>query len=149
MLKFSWHQFNELSTEQLYKVLALRSDIFVVEQNCIYLDPDGKDLYALHLLGIENQQLVAYIRLFLPTDVENYIVFGRVVTARSARSKGYGKLLMQEMVKYCDINYPNTLIKCSAQHYLLEFYESFGFKSYGEIYQEDDIPHIAMERKVF
>lgn len=146
MIQFTWHTFSELTVEQLYAALILRSDIFVVEQNCVYLDPDGKDRQALHLLGMEEDTLAAYIRLFPPTDIENYIVFGRVVTARTARSKGYGKQLLQEMLNYCDSHYPGVEIKCSAQYYLKRFYESFGFVAYGEIYDEDGIPHIAMNR---
>lgn len=146
MIHFKWYKFSELTVEQLYSVLSLRADIFVVEQHCHYLDPDGKDLFAIHLLGMDNDSLAAYIRLFPPSDIQNYIVFGRVVTARTARNKGYGKKLMQELVNYCDINFPGITIKCSAQHYLKKFYESFGFKAYGDIYDEDGIPHIAMEK---
>ncbi|MEO8400164.1 MAG: GNAT family N-acetyltransferase [Gammaproteobacteria bacterium] len=147
MLTFNWYNFSELTTQQLYNVLALRSEIFVVEQHCAYLDPDGKDIFALHLLGMENDALAAYIRVFPPNDIENYIVFGRVVTARSARSKGYGKMLIQELVSYCQIHFPNTNIKCSAQLYLKKFYEDFGFRTYGEMYDEDGIPHIAMQKE--
>ncbi len=146
MIKFDWYKFSELTIHQLYAVLILRSDIFVVEQHCPYLDPDGKDIFALHLLGMEKDLLVTYIRLFPPTDIENYIVFGRVGTARSARNKGYGKRSMQELLTYCDANFPGISIKCSAQHYLKQFYEGFGFKVYGQIYEEDSIPHIAMQR---
>lgn len=146
MLNFNWYKFSELTVEQLYSVLALRSDIFVVEQRCPYLDPDGKDIFALHLLGMQEGSLVAYLRLFPPTDIENYLVFGRIVIAKSARTQGYGKRLMQELLNYCDTHFPNTCIKCSAQHYLKKFYEGFGFKAYGEVYEEDGIPHLAMQR---
>ncbi len=146
MINFNWYKFSELTVEQLYACLALRADIFVVEQKCPYLDPDGKDIFALHLLGMENDSLAAYIRLFPPTDIENYIIFGRVITARSARNKGYGKKLIQELLNYCETNFPSVGIKCSAQYYLKKFYEGFGFKTYGEIYEEDGIPHIAMQK---
>lgn len=86
MLKFNWYKFHDLTPEQLYAFLILRSDTFVVEQHCPYLDPDGKDIFALHLIGTEKNSLVAYARLFPPTDTANYIEFGRVVTARSARN---------------------------------------------------------------
>lgn len=145
MIDFSWYKFSELTAEQIYAALALRAEIFVVDQNCVYLDPDGKDRVALHLFGEENHSLVAYMRLFLPTEMNNYIVFGRVVTARSARTKGYGKKLIQNLLAYCNKHYPGINIKCSAQYYLKKFYEGFGFKAYGEIYQEDGIPHIAMQ----
>lgn len=146
MINFNCYKFSELTVEQIYAVLRLRADVFVVEQHCVYLDPDGKDFFALHLLGMENDSLVAYLRLFPPVDIENYVTFGRVVTARTTRNKGYGKKLIQELLTYCDANFPNISIKCSAQHYLQKFYEGFGFKAYGDVYQEDGIPHIAMQR---
>lgn len=146
MIKFKWSEFAKLSVDNLYQLLKLRSEVFVVEQACVFLDLDDQDQVAIHLLGIEDKQVVAYLRVFEPNDVENYIVFGRVVTARSARSKGYGKQLIQELVDYCDKHFPRVEIKCSAQHYLLKFYQSFGFKEYGEVYMEDNIPHIAMRR---
>lgn len=148
MIHFYWYKFSDLTVKQLYEVLALRAEIFVVEQHCPYLDPDGKDFFSMHLLGLEKNSLVAYLRLFLPTEIENYIAFGRVVTAKSARSKGYGKELIRELLIHCDSNYPGVRIKCSAQNYLKKFYEGFGFKTYGEIYEEDGIPHIAMERNL-
>lgn len=146
MIHFNWYNFSELSTQQLYALLFLRSNIFIVEQNCAYADIDGKDAHAMHLLGVEQDTLVSYLRLFPPTDTEHYVRFGRIVTEKSARTKGYGKKLMEEMLKYCDSNYPGIGIKCSAQRYLTRFYEHFGFKTYGEPYDEDGIPHIEMRR---
>jgi ElaA protein len=146
MINFTWHTFAELTTAQLYAILALRADIFIVEQNCVFLDADGKDFFAQHLLGMTQGKLVAYLRLFPPTDIENYLVFGRIVTARSARHQGYGKQLMQELLQYCATHFPNTHLQCSAQYYLKKFYESFGFQAYGDTYLEDNIPHIAMKR---
>jgi len=146
MVDFNWYSFQELTTQQLYSILALRSEIFVVDQHCPYLDPDGKDIFALHLLGMENNSLVAYIRLFPPKEIENYIVFGRVATNKSVRNKGYGKKSMQELLTYCDKHFPGSTIQCSAQYYLKKFYESFGFVAYGEMYEEDTIPHIAMKK---
>src|ERR1700733_2533241 len=116
MMHFQWYTFSELPVDQLYSVLALRADVFITEQNCAYLDPDGKDIFALHLLGVADGQLAAYCRLFLPTDKESNIVFGRVVTARFARKKGYGKLLIPELLEYCDMHFKSRTIACSAQH---------------------------------
>ena len=147
MIHFQWHPFSELSVEQLYALLKLRAEIFVVDQNCAYLDPDGKDPFALHLLGTDESGLAAYLRVFPPTEIENYIVFGRVVTAKRARAQGFGKHMLQEFFRYCDIHYPNVTVQCSAQYYLKKFYESFGLKAYGEVYQEDNIPHIAMRKE--
>lgn len=146
MIHFNWYNFSELTTQQLYEVLFLRSNIFIVEQNCAYTDIDGKDPSALHLLGMEENSLQSYLRLFPPTDLVNYVIFGRIVTKKSARSKGYGKLLMEELLHYCDANYPGISIKCSAQKYLTRFYEHFGFKTYGDSYEEDGISHIEMRR---
>lgn len=148
MTQFIWKNFSDLTNDELYDLLALRSDIFVVEQHCAYLDPDDKDKYALHLLGKDNQKLVAYLRLFLPNDIENYLVFGRVVTSREARGQGQGKAMMSELVNYCEKHYPDIQIKCSAQNYLRNFYESFGFKTYTDVYDEDGIPHVGMKRGV-
>lgn len=147
MVHFSWHAFSELTVEQLYAVLMLRSEVFVLEQQCAYLDPDGRDHVALHLLGIDGKSLVAYLRLFLPTESQSALIFGRVVTAKSARANGYGKKLMAELLTYCDTHYPDKYIKCSAQYYLKSFYESVGFVIQGEPYDEDGILHIAMQRK--
>ena len=149
MIKFGWYKLTELTVEQLYAVLALRADVFVVDQHCPYLDPDGKDIFAQHLLGMENDLLVAYLRLFPPGDIENYIAFGRVITAKIARNKGYGKKLIRELLDYCDANFPRVIIKCSAQLYLKQFYENFGFDAYGTVYDEEGIPHIAMQRVFF
>jgi len=146
MITFNWYSFSELTTQLLYSVLALRSEVFVAEQNCVYLDVDGKDLYAMHLLIMDKGLLVSYLRLFPPTDLENYIIFGRVVTKKSTRTKGHGKKLLQELLIYCDANYPGIGIKCSAQNYLTRFYKGFGFKTYGTVYEEDGIPHIEMRR---
>jgi len=119
--------------------------VFVVEQNCIYQDADGKDITALHLLGMENNTLVAYLRLFPPTIENNFSVFGRVVTASIARNNGHGKKLIQEILHYCEENFSGITVKCSAQSYLKKFYESFGFQAIGEAYDEDGIPHVMMQ----
>jgi ElaA protein len=147
MIHFKWYSFSELSPNQLYAALKLRSEIFVVDQHCVFLDPDGKDPFALHLFGMEKEALVAYIRLFPPTEMEHYLVFGRIVTAHSARGKGYGKKLMQTLLAHCAAHFPDINIHCSAQFYLKKFYEGFGFKAYGEAYEEDGILHIDMQRK--
>lgn len=146
MINFQWYKFSELTVELLYSILALRADVFIVEHNRVCLDPDGKDISALHLLGIEKGTVAAYIRILPPSDIQNYISFGRVVTAKSARRKGYGKLLMRELLDYCNANFPSISIECSAQHYLQKFYEGFGFKANGNVYTIDNIPHISMRK---
>lgn len=146
MIHFQWFQFSDLSPYQLYDILVLRSEVFVIEQNCLYMDADGKDSEAIHLLGMQDETLAAYLRLFPPTEIESYISFGRVVTNRHVRGKGHGKQLLQTLFDYCDAHYPGITIRCSAQLYLKAFYESFGLKAHGEVYQEDGIPHIAMSK---
>ncbi len=147
LLSLNWYTFADLSVEQLYAALKLRAEVFVVDQHCAYLDLDGKDALAIHLLGTENDELVGYIRLFPPTHpTDTIIIFGRVVTANHVRGKGYGKKLIHELLIFCRDNFPGKSIKCSAQHHLQQFYSDFGFKAYGDIYEEDSIPHIAMQK---
>ncbi len=147
MIHFQVCAFSELSAQQLYEILLLRSQVFVEEQRCTLPDVDGADPEAMHLLGKEAGKLVAYLRIFLPNGSQNKIVFGRVVTAPDARQKGYGKALMQALLDYCAAHYPGVTIKCSAQQYLQKFYEGLGFVAYGELYEEAGIIHIAMERR--
>ncbi|MEN0002930.1 MAG: GNAT family N-acetyltransferase [Bacteroidota bacterium] len=146
MLSFQCLSFPELTLDQLYALLALRQNVFVVEQDCPYLDADGKDQAAWHLLGYEGEQLVAYTRL-LPKGISysKYAAIGRVVTDQSTRGKGYGRLLMQESIKQCQLLFGESPIKISAQTYLLDFYTSLGFQAVGEPYLEDGIPHVGME----
>jgi ElaA protein len=143
MVNFKWYSFSALSGEQVYALLALRADVFVVEQAISYLDPDGRDEQALHLLGYDGDKLAAYARLFLP-DQEARIVFGRVVVDKACRKFGYGKMLVKEILDYAQKNYPGITVKCSAQYYLKHFYEGFGLQAYGDVYMEDKIEHIAM-----
>jgi ElaA protein len=147
LISFKWFKFSELTTQQLYEVLALRSEVFVVEQKILCLDADGEDDKAYHLLGFDNKILVAYARLFPPTVTSSYLNFGRVLTAKSVRRLGYGKLLVQELLDYCSLHYPGINIHCSAQYYIQKFYQDLGFKAYGEIYDEEGIEHIGMKRE--
>ena len=146
MIHFHWYKFSNLTNDLLYQILALRSEVFIMEQHCIYPDLDGKDIFALHLVGMENNKLACYLRLFPPTDIENYVSFGRVVTARTARTKGYGKLLMQHLLNYCHAHFPNKIISCSAQVYLKKFYQGFGFLAFGDVFDDHGIPHVAMRK---
>ena len=140
--------FNELSLEDLYAMMRLRQEVFVVEQDCPYLDADGLDQAALHVLGFDaNHLLVAYARL-LPKGVayEDYPAIGRVVNAPGVRGKGVGMQLMEASIRQLISHYGVTSIKISAQFHLTKFYELLGFKAVGEQYLEDNIPHIAMIR---
>jgi len=136
----------ELSTTELYQLLALRAEVFVVEQNCPYQDIDGKDLHSLHVLAWDDDhQLIAYSRLVKPGISYAEWSIGRVVTSMKVRRKGVGKLLMQRALSLLDET-ARGAIRISAQCYLETFYQGFGFVSLGEPYLEDDIPHIEMLR---
>jgi ElaA protein len=143
--------FEALSALELYEIMALRQEVFVVEQNCPYLDADGVDLHAYHLMmRDEKSKLIAYTRL-IPTEVSysGYTSIGRVVSSPSVRGKGVGKLLMEQSIEAIKAYFGTTFpIKIGAQSYLLDFYRSFGFESIGEEYLEDNIPHTKMILKV-
>ncbi|MDO6491363.1 MULTISPECIES: GNAT family N-acetyltransferase [unclassified Cellulophaga] len=136
--------FNELTTKDLYAVLQLRSEIFVVEQNCVYQDIDGKDFDALHVLGFKNDELVAYTRIFKPGDYFDNASIGRVVVKKSERQHKYGYNIMEASITAVKEQLQQTTIKISAQKYLLKFYNNLGFKEEGEEYLEDGIPHMVM-----
>ena len=148
MVTFSCFPFEALNVYQLYEIMALRQEVFVVEQNCPYQDCDGKDMESWHLLGRDDSgKLVCYTRL-LPAGVSypEYPSIGRVVSAPSARKTGIGKILMEKSIEKCLELFGNQAIKIGAQTYLLRFYEGFGFRSTGEEYLEDGIPHTKMVR---
>ena len=126
--------------------MVLRQEIFVVEQNCPFLDADGKDQAAWHLLARDTEGgLVAYTRL-LPKGVsyDGYASIGRVANAQKIRGTGVGKVLMQKSIEWMAQLFPNEPVKIGAQTYLLTFYSSLGFVSTGEEYLEDGIPHTIM-----
>ncbi|WP_420320905.1 GNAT family N-acetyltransferase [Flagellimonas sp.] len=140
--------FDELTTKELYQILQLRSEVFVVEQNCVYQDVDGKDEKALHVLGAKNGKVVAYTRMFRPGDYFKNPSIGRVVVSKDQRKHGYGKVIMQASVDEMDKRFPNSTVELSAQTYLLKFYNELGFVTEGEEYLEDGIPHVRMVRKL-
>eukprot|EP00747_Dinoflagellata_sp_TGD_P035473 gnl/TRDRNA2_/TRDRNA2_137885_c0_seq2.p1 gnl/TRDRNA2_/TRDRNA2_137885_c0~~gnl/TRDRNA2_/TRDRNA2_137885_c0_seq2.p1 ORF type:complete len:274 (+),score=43.45 gnl/TRDRNA2_/TRDRNA2_137885_c0_seq2:116-823(+) len=147
-LEWQVKKFDDLNIHSLYDLLMLRSEVFVVEQNCVYLDLDGTyDKKALHLLGYHEGKIVAYARIFRPDDkYQNMSAMGRVVTASSVRGKGYGWKLMRRAVDYCVQAWPHVPVIISAQHYLLKFYgeNGMGFNTRGDPYDEDGILHIDM-----
>ncbi len=144
MIDFKWLKFSDLTVEELYAILALRFRVFVLEQKSLYLDPDGEDVSALHLLGKKENQLVAYLRVFPPSSKQDFVLFGRVVCDNSVRGLGLGKKLMKELLDYCQASFPGKTIECSAQLYLKKFYEEFGFKKQGDVYDDAGVPHICM-----
>jgi len=147
MLQVTIKKFTELTTNELYEILQLRSEVFVVEQDCVYQDIDYKDQKAIHILGYKNEKLIAYTRIFKPGDYFNDASIGRVVVAENQRKFGYGFIIMQHSIKAVKEYFNETTIKISAQKYLKNFYESLDFEQIGEEYLEDNIPHIPMIKK--
>lgn len=145
-MEFITKNFTELSSTELYKILQLRSEVFVVEQDCVYQDLDGKDQKAIHIFGIKNDKIVAYTRIFKPGDYFKNASIGRVVVAALERKYGFGHNLMKASIKAVKIYFKVEKITISAQVYLKKFYESHKFKQVGEEYLEDGIPHIRMDR---
>lgn len=145
-LQFKIKPFKELSLQELYDVLKLRIEVFVVEQNCVYQDIDSKDQKALHVLGYNGDDLAAYCRLF---DAGNYFdnaSIGRVIVSPKYRDKKWGHDLMREAITGVATHFDKNQITISAQLYLKKFYESHGFVTTSETYLEDNIPHIQMKR---
>lgn len=136
--------FQELSNLELYQILQLRTEVFVVEQHCVYQDMDGKDTKALHVMGKKDNDIIAYTRIFKPGDYMDHASIGRVVVKKSMREGGYGKEIMLASIKVIANKLKESIIHLSAQTYLQKFYEELGFRAVGETYLEDDIPHILM-----
>lgn len=147
MLEIKVKSFSEFSINELYDVLQLRSEVFVVEQNCLYQDIDGKDKNALHVVGTKEGKIVAYTRLFGPGSYFDKPSIGRVVVSKEERAFGYGHDIIKASIEAIATHYNSKEIKISAQTYLKRFYESHGFVQIGAEYLEDDIPHIAMIRE--
>jgi ElaA protein len=137
-------KFEEISIDELYGILQLRAEVFVVEQDCAYQDMDGKDQEALHIIGSKNNKIVAYARIFKPGDYFKEASIGRVVVKNSERKYGYGYEIMNASIKVVHEFLNETKIHLSAQSYLKKFYNNLGFKELGEEYLEDGIPHIEM-----
>ena len=149
-MKLNWSvkKFEALTPYELYNIMWLRNEVFVVEQNCVYQDADYKDQKGWHLMGVDEKgQLMAYVRL-LPVGVsyKKEPSIGRVVTNPAARGTGVGRELMNVAIKQCEELFGKLDIKIGAQYYLLKFYTSLGFKQTSDIYLEDEIEHIEMIR---
>lgn len=136
--------FDELTKKELYDLLRLRGEVFIVEQDCVYSDIDGKDISALHILGWEDDILVAYARCFQAGDYFDKASIGRILVRENYRKMGYGHEITKASIKAIKAKYKDDTIKISAQTYLVTFYQSHGFKTVGNRYLEDGIPHIAM-----
>ena len=146
MIKIEVKKFNQLTTLEHYKVLQLRSEVFVVEQDCVYQDIDDKDQKALHVIGFKNDKIIAYTRIFKAGDYFKNASIGRVVVAKNERQFGYGHEIMKASIDAIQTHFKTDAITISAQVYLQKFYETHHFKKVGEEYLEDGIPHIRMDR---
>jgi len=144
-LNWKFKHFDALTVHELYAILQLRIAVFSIEQNCVYQDVDGKDSYCYHLAGWDGDKLVAYSRI-VPAGISyHHPSIGRVVTSADYRKGGYGRLLMQKAIAATISQFNDPIIIIGAQEYLQKFYESLGFKKLGEVYLEDNIPHIDMQ----
>ena len=137
-------KFSELSIEELYQILRLRSEVFVVEQNCVYQDLDNKDQISVHIFIKDKNEIVAYTRIFKSGDYYKNPSIGRVVVSKKDRGKELGKKIMIFSIDYIKENLKSDKIELSAQKYLDKFYKDLGFYKIGEDYLEDGIPHQRM-----
>ena len=140
-------KFNELSPDELYSIMRLRIEVFIVEQNCLFQDADNKDQLSWHFMGWQNDLLCAYTRIVPPGVAYNIPSIGRVVTSPTARAGGLGRLLMEKSIQETIGLFGNTAIKVGAQIYLQKFYTSLGFIQSSDIYLEDGIEHMEMTRQ--
>jgi len=145
-INWNFKKFEELTPSELYAIMQLRNEVFVVEQNCVYQDADNKDLLSYHLMGWNQQKLVAYTRILAPGIAFEEASIGRVVTSPSVRRTGIGIELMNRSISKTTELFGNFPIRIGAQLYLQKFYISLGFEKDSDTYLEDNIPHIEMVR---
>jgi ElaA protein len=142
--------FRELTTDELYAILKLRQQVFVVEQQCVYLDCDGLDTKSRHLVGWYNSgerpEPIAYLRVMYPEKGGNSTTIGRFLTHPDFRKKGIAREMMAKCLRSIEKSFPKSTVCISAQQYLSHFYETFGFHVSSDSYEEDGIPHIGMTR---
>ena len=146
-LSFYYRSYNDLTKRELFDIYFLRQEVFIVEQNCVYQDIDQKDYYSYHLMAYDEGILVAYLRIVHPGISYDEPSIGRVLTKIGYRGRGISKNIMQSAIQKVRDVYKHSNIRISAQEYLIPFYTSLNFESVGEVYLEDDIPHIEMMHK--
>jgi ElaA protein len=149
-LKLTWsvRKFDELTNEELYQMLRLRSEVFIVEQHCIFMDMDNKDQKCTHLLGWKDGDLLAHSRIVPPGLSYEYPSIGRIVVSGKGRGLGLGVELLNVSIAQVEMLFGKSVIRIGAQQYLKRFYESFGFQQSSDIYLEDEIEHIEMTRQI-
>ena len=145
-MNFITKKFSELNITELYEILQLRAEIFVVEQDCVYQDMDFKDQKSLHVFGYKNDKIIAYTRIFRPGDYFDNASIGRVLVVASERKYGFGHDLMKASIAAIKTHFKVTEITISAQTYLKKFYETHHFIQIDDEYLEDGIPHIRMDK---
>lgn len=143
-MEYKIKPFQDLTVKELYAILQLRSEVFVVEQNCAYQDLDGIDQDALHLMGVTDSGLISYARLLKPGTSYNEAAIGRVVVSPDQRGNGHARALIFKAIEECCREFHTHIIIISAQQYLESFYASLGFVTESDVYLEDNIPHIKM-----
>ena len=145
MILFQHKKYEELTLKEAHDIFAIRSEVFVVEQDCVYQDIDGKDPKALHIIGTHGSKKIAYARIFDKTIIyNNHIAIGRILVCKEKRAQQIGHNLVEYCLKTIKKNFAKTPIKISAQAHLEFFYNHHGFQKKGEVYLEDGIPHISM-----
>ena len=144
MITWDVLHYDDLSRDLLYSILKIRQEVFILEQNCNYLDADNIDQHSHHLLGVLDNELIAYMRIVQPNQIYTELSFGRILVKKEHRGKSVGRQLMQQAINIFSPDY-KCIVK-SAQLYLVDFYQDFNFKIHGEEYLEDNIPHIKMIR---
>ncbi|MGJ0908942.1 GNAT family N-acetyltransferase [Clostridium botulinum] len=143
-MNFKIKKFNELSVEEIYEILKIRNEVFIVEQECPYEDCDGKDKNAYHLFYMGEGKVIFYLRILEKGLSYDEISIGRVLVDKDYRGKGLARKSILQAIDFIQNNLKENSIRISAQHYLMDFYKSFGFKPVSEVYLEDNIPHIEM-----
>lgn len=137
-------KFDDLKVEEIYKILKIRNEVFIVEQQCAYQDCDGKDENSYHLFLRDNDKIIAYLRILKKGVSYDEISIGRVLVHKDYRGKGISRELMLKAINYIEVNLNEKEIKIQAQSYLVNFYRSLGFKEVSNEYLEDNIPHMDM-----
>ena len=143
-MRFDLKSFDELSPSDLYQILNLRQEVFIIEQDCIYNDIDGADPFAIHLLLKEEDNLIAYLRFFPPSIKVDDTSMGRIVVKKTHRGTEVGPALINKGIQICLERFPDSAIHIEAQAALKEYYSKFGFEAIGEVYVWDGIDHIEM-----